>query len=114
ETAVSLRSESYDALALLGSTLFALGDDYAALQHLRHAHQLRPGEEKVTHLLLEQLKIIVRHLLEERDYKQSVAYLQEALSLKPDEPELQSEFAQATAALRSYEPPRHKDTKKSD
>jgi superkiller protein 3 len=111
ETAVSLRPESYDALALLGSTLFALGDDYAAVQHLRHAHQLRPGEEKVTNLLFQQLRIIARHLIEGSDYQGSVPYLQEALTLKPDEPELQSQLAQATAAVRNNEPPRHKDTK---
>jgi tetratricopeptide (TPR) repeat protein len=114
EMAVSLRPESYDALALLGSTLFALGDDYAAVQHLRHAHQLRPAEEKVTSLLLEQLRIIAHHLFDGQDYEQSVAYLQEALSLKPDEPELRSQLAQATAALRNNKPPRHQDTKKSN
>lgn len=114
EMAVSLRPESYDAVALLGSVLFAMGEDYAAVQHLRHAHQLRPMDDKVKTLLFEQLRIIGKHLFDRQDYQESVAYLQEALSLKPDALELQSQLAEATAALRNNEPPRHQDTKKSN
>jgi tetratricopeptide (TPR) repeat protein len=114
ELAVSLRPESYDALAILGSVLFALGEDYAALHHLRHAHQLKPSDEKVKSLLFEQLRIIGQHLFNRQEYKESANYLEEALSLKPDAVELQSQLAQAAAALRNNEPPRHQDTKKSD
>jgi len=101
EKAVNLRPESYDALALLGSVLFALGEDYSALSHLRHAHQLRPTEEKVSGLLFEQLRIVARHLIDQQSYRESIAYLQEALALRPNELELQSQLAQATAALRN-------------
>ena len=102
--AVKLRPEAYDAIALLGSVLFALGEDYAAALQLRHAHQLRPTETKVSALLFEQLRIIARHHLDNQNYKESVVYLQEALSLKPDEPELKAQLAQATAALRTSGP----------
>jgi len=106
EMAVSLRPESYDAVALLGSVLFALGEDYAAVLQLRHAHQLRPTETKVSTLLFEQLRIIARHHFEEQNYKESVMYLLEALRLKPDEPELKAQLDQATAAMRTSEPPK--------
>jgi tetratricopeptide (TPR) repeat protein len=101
EAAVKLRPESYDAIALLGSVLFALGEDYAAALQLRHAHQLRPAETKVSALLFEQLRIIARHHLDKQNYQESVVYLQEALSLKPDEPELKAQLARATAASRT-------------
>ena len=104
EMAVKLRPEAYDAIALLGSVLFAVGEDYAAALQLRHAHQLRPTETKVSALLFEQLRIIARHHLDNQNYKESVVYLQEALSLKPDEPELKAQLAQATAALRTSGP----------
>jgi tetratricopeptide (TPR) repeat protein len=104
EMAVKLRPEAYDAIALLGSVLFALGEDYPAALQLRHAHQLRPTETKVSALLFEQLRIIARHHLDKQNYKESVVYLQEALSLKPDEPELKAQLAQATAAMRASGP----------
>jgi Flp pilus assembly protein TadD len=111
ETAVALRPESYDAIALLGSVLFALADDYNAAEQLRHAHQLRPADEKVKSLFFEQLKIIAQHLLAGKNYKESIAYLNEALSLKPEAADLQSQLAQATAALgdsaKQDQPPSH-------
>jgi tetratricopeptide (TPR) repeat protein len=109
ETAVSLRPEFYDAVALLGSVLFALGEDYLAAEHLRHAHQLRPSDEKVKSLLFEQLRIIGQHLFDRQEYKESATYLQEALSLKPDALGLQSQLAQATAALKNNESPKRRE-----
>src|SRR5919198_841019 len=99
ENAVALRPESYDAVALLGSVLFAIGDDYRAAEHLRHAHQLRPADEKGKSLLFEQLRIIAQHLLAEKNYRESIPYFKEALILKPEAAELQSQHAQANAAL---------------
>jgi Flp pilus assembly protein TadD len=81
ETAAALRPESYEAVALLGSVCFALGDDYAALEHLRHAHQLRPDDARVAGLLLEQLKIVSKHLISTKEYDKAIVYLEEAAAL---------------------------------
>jgi tetratricopeptide (TPR) repeat protein len=104
EMAARLRPEFYDAVALLGSTLFTLGDDYGAVGHLRHAYQLRPSDEKVKSLLFEQLRIIAQHLISAEQYKDSIEYLQEALTLRPESAELQSQLAQATAAVKENGP----------
>jgi tetratricopeptide (TPR) repeat protein len=104
EMAARLRPEFYDAVALLGSTLFALGDDYGAVRHLRHAYQLRPSDEKVKSLLFEQLRIIAQHLISAEQYKDSIEYLQQALTLMPESAELQSQLAQATAAAKENGP----------
>jgi Flp pilus assembly protein TadD len=82
ETAAGLRSEYFDAIALLGSTLFALGDDANALKHLRHAHQLRPQDEKIRSLLIEELTITAKHLEAGGEHPQSVALLEEARRLE--------------------------------
>ncbi len=99
EGAVALRSEPYEAVALLGSALFALGDDYNAVEQLRHAHELRPSDEKMSALLFEELKIIAQHLLAEKQYKQSIPYFEEALSLKPGAAELHLQLAEVYRAL---------------
>jgi tetratricopeptide (TPR) repeat protein len=83
EIAFGLRSEYFEAVALLGSTLFALGDDDNAVTCLRHAHQLKPGDEKVTLLLVQELNIIARHLEASGERAQSVALLEEARGLQP-------------------------------
>ena len=95
ETAVSLRPEAFEALAVSGSVLFALGDDGAALPRLRHAHELRPGEPKMKHLLIEELKISARHATTEKDYDQAIALWEEALRLEPGSAELRGAIAEA-------------------
>lgn len=99
EQAVALRPASYDAVALLGSVLFALGDDYAAVSYLRRGHELNPADPKVETLLFEQLRIIGQHLLSNREYKESIPYLEEALALRPGATEVRSQLAEARAAL---------------
>jgi len=99
EAAAGLRPEFFDAVAVLGTTLFALGDDYGAATYLRHAHELKPGNEKIKTLLFEQLKVIAQHLASSRDYAQARPFLEEALRLKPDAADLHFTFAQVAAAL---------------
>ncbi len=99
ETAISLRPEAFDALAVLGSALFALGDDPAALVNLRHAHELQPGDPKVAGLLFEELKISARHAELEKNYSQAIILSEEALRLQPDFVELHAAIARMAAAL---------------
>jgi Flp pilus assembly protein TadD len=99
ESAAALRAEHFETVAVLGSTLFALGDDYGALRLLRRAHELRPGDEKVKALLFEQLKIIARHLVAKTEYAAAAPFLEEALQLKPEAPELHMDLAQVAAEL---------------
>jgi tetratricopeptide (TPR) repeat protein len=84
ETAVALRPEYFDAVALLGSTLFALGDDGNALGRLRHAHELRPADEKIRSLLLEELALTARHREAEGHSRQAAALLKEARTLQSE------------------------------
>jgi Flp pilus assembly protein TadD len=84
ETAVGLRPEYFDAVALLASTLFALGDDESALRHLRHAHRLKPADEKIKSLLLQELAVSARHFEEGGDRHQAAALLEEARSLQSE------------------------------
>jgi tetratricopeptide (TPR) repeat protein len=49
--ALRLRPDFFEALALQGSVLYLLRDDHAALEALRRAHGLRPGDAGVTELL---------------------------------------------------------------
>jgi tetratricopeptide (TPR) repeat protein len=49
--ALRLRPDFFEALALQGSVLYLLRDDHAALEALRRAHQLRPGDAAVSELL---------------------------------------------------------------
>ncbi len=51
ETAVELRANFFEALALEGTVLYLLGDDAAALKALRQAHELRPDDNAISKLL---------------------------------------------------------------
>lgn len=84
ESAVALRPEYFDAVALLASTLFTLGDDENALRHLRHAHRLKPADEKIRSLLLQELTVTARHFENGGDRPQAAALLEEARSLQSE------------------------------
>lgn len=81
--AVYLQPESFEAVALLGSALFSLGEDSAAVEQLRHAHHLRPANDKVTGLLLSELQILSQHALDQRDFRETIVYLDSASELEP-------------------------------
>ena len=66
---------------------------------MRHAHQLRPDDEKMTALLFEELRIIAQHYFAQKHYQESVPYFEEALSLRPDVAELHSQLALVYTAL---------------
>ncbi len=51
ETAVKLRPNFFEALALEGTVLYLLGEDAAAMKALRRAHDLRPEDSAVNKLL---------------------------------------------------------------
>ena len=52
---MTLRPQFYGSVALLGATLYMLGDDAAALPVLERAHELNPSDTQ-TGAVLEQLR----------------------------------------------------------
>jgi superkiller protein 3 len=106
EAAVALRPESFDGVALLASSEFALGDDYAALEHLRLAHQLQPENAQIRGLLLSELRIIGRHAIAAEDFHETTQILEETLALSPGSPEIQTiafQVANETFRKADYE-----------
>jgi tetratricopeptide (TPR) repeat protein len=104
--AVALRRESFDAVALLASSEFALGEDYAALEHLRLAHELQPANARVRGLLLNELRIIGRHAIATENFPEAVHVLEEASALSPGSPEIETiafQVANKTFRKADYE-----------
>ena len=73
--------------ALSGEVLLKLGKDAAADQALRHAHELNPGDTGTADLLYTTTLRLARRSQEEKEYSQSLVYLQEAAGLRPQDPE---------------------------
>jgi len=92
--AVSLQPESFEAVALLGSALFGLGDDLAAVDQLRHAHQLQPDNTKVINLLLTELQIVGQHAVHQGEFHRAAGYLENTSELAPDSPQLDTAAVQ--------------------
>jgi tetratricopeptide (TPR) repeat protein len=98
--AVSLQPGSFEAVALLGSALFALGDDFGAVEQLRRAHQLQPDNERVTGLLMSELQIIAQHTLAQCDYRKAIGYVEDASELVQPSSQMQElAFHLATEAF---------------
>lgn len=92
--AASLQPESFEAVALLGSALFGLGDDLAAIEQLRHANHLQPNNAKVINLLLTELQIVGQHAVHQGNLQQAAGYLENASELAPDSPQIETAAVQ--------------------
>lgn len=88
--ALALRPEAFTPLALLGSASYVLGDDYQALQYLRHALKLEPQNEKVRGLLLNELGVVGRHAAEQGNFKEAADCLADSGNLSPASPDVQN------------------------
>jgi tetratricopeptide (TPR) repeat protein len=73
--------------ALYGAVLSKLGEDVAAYQVLRHAQQLNPQDSGTTDLLYKISLALARKSQSGRQYSDSLHYLEEAVKLRPQEPE---------------------------
>jgi tetratricopeptide (TPR) repeat protein len=96
--------------ALYGAVLLKLGDEISAYKALQHAQQLNPQDPGTTDLLYKLVLILARKKQEEKNYAPAQHYLEEAVKLRPREPEphrslaeiftLTEHPAQAAAELR--------------
>jgi protein O-GlcNAc transferase len=73
--------------ALYGAVLSKLGEDLAAYQALRHAHQLNPQESSTVDLLYIATLGLARKSQAARQYSDSLRYFVEAEKLHPQDPE---------------------------
>jgi protein O-GlcNAc transferase len=73
--------------ALYGAILAKLGEDVKAYQALHHAEQLNPQDPGTTDLLFKITLTLARKNQSGRQYSNSLHYLEEAVKLRPQEPE---------------------------
>jgi Flp pilus assembly protein TadD len=73
--------------ALYGAVLLKLGEDVPAYQALHHAQQLNPKDPGTTDLLYKISLVLARKDQSARQYSRSIHYLEEAIRLRPQEPE---------------------------
>jgi tetratricopeptide (TPR) repeat protein len=73
--------------ALYGAVLLKLGEEVAAYQALHHAQQLNPEDPGTTDLLYKITLTLAQKSRGDRQYANSLHYLQEAARLRPQEPE---------------------------
>ncbi len=73
--------------ALYGAVLSKLGEDLAAYQTLRHAHQLNAEDSGTADLLYSATLELARKSQSGRQYSDSFRYFEEAAKLRPQEPE---------------------------
>ena len=96
--------------ALYGAVLLKLGEDLAAYEALRHAHQLNPQDSGTGDLLYLTTLALARKSQGSRQYSEALRYFTEAGKLRPEEPAphrsmaeiytLTGHTAQATAERR--------------
>ena len=96
--------------ALYGAVLLKLGEDLAAYEALRHAHQLNPQDSGTGDLLYLTTLGLARKSQGSRQYSEALRYFTEAGKLRPEEPAphrsmaeiytLTGHTAQATAERR--------------
>jgi Flp pilus assembly protein TadD len=73
--------------ALYGAVLAKLGEEVPAYQALHHAQQLNPQDPGTTDLLYKITLILAQEGKTTRQYPNSLHYLEEAATLRPQEPE---------------------------
>ncbi|MBZ5681657.1 MAG: tetratricopeptide repeat protein [Acidobacteriia bacterium] len=73
--------------ALYGAVLLKLGEDVPAYETLRHAHGLNPQDSQTETLLYGMTLGLARKSQSQREYPDSLRYLQEAAKLRPNDPE---------------------------
>ncbi len=86
--------------ALYGAVLLKLGEDVGAYQALHHAHQLNPEDSGTTDLLYKISLTLAQKSRGNRQYANSLQYLEEAARLRPQEPEPHRSMAEIYALTR--------------
>jgi Flp pilus assembly protein TadD len=83
--------------ALYGSVLLQLGEEVPAYQALHHAQQLNPQDSGTADLLYKITLILARKRQRARQYSDALHYLEEAIRLRPREPEPHRNLAEIYA-----------------
>jgi Flp pilus assembly protein TadD len=86
--------------ALYGAVLLKLGEDVAAYTALHHAQQLNPDDTGTTDLLYKITLTLARKRQGDRQYADSLHYLEEATRLRPQEPEPHRSMAEIYTLTR--------------
>jgi Flp pilus assembly protein TadD len=73
--------------ALYGAVLLKLGEEVPAYRALQHAQQLNPQDSGTTDLLYQITLTLARKSQDARQYTNSLHYLEQAIKLRPQEPE---------------------------
>ena len=84
--------------ALYGAVLSKLGEDLAAYTALHHAHELNPQEPETVNLLYATTLELAQKSKSAGQLADSLRYLNEAASLRPQEPEPHRRLAEIYAA----------------
>src|SRR6266576_941111 len=85
--AINRWPDLFQLQALYGAVSLKLGDENAAYQALRHAHQLNPQDSSTVDLLYTATLELARKSQGGRRYSDSFRYFEEAAKLRPQEPE---------------------------
>jgi Flp pilus assembly protein TadD len=82
---------------LYGAVLVKLGDDPAAYQALRRAHEINQEDAATADLLFAAMLRLARKSLAARQYPDALRYFGEAAKLRPDDPEPRKGLAEVPA-----------------
>ena len=83
--------------ALYGAVLFKMGQDVPAYQALQHAQQLNPQDSGTADLLYQTTLALARIAQSTGHYSNSLHYLEQAIKLRPQEPEPHRSMAEIYA-----------------
>jgi tetratricopeptide (TPR) repeat protein len=103
EKAVALRPDFFGSNAILGATLYALGEDEACYKVLLHAHALNPGDLDTADLLFKEAVILADKEEAQHNDGLALAHLKTAAQVHPDDERVQQRLA--ALAERATHPP---------
>jgi tetratricopeptide (TPR) repeat protein len=73
--------------SLYGAVMVKLGDDLAAYQALRGAYGINPQDARTVGLLYETTLALARKSQAAKQYPEALRYFEEAVNLRPEDPE---------------------------
>jgi predicted Zn-dependent protease len=86
EPAMKRWPDLYQINMLYGAVLMKLGDLQPAREALRHAHDLNPQDPGTAEMLYATTLDLARKTQDTHQYPDALRYLQEASSMRPDDP----------------------------
>jgi tetratricopeptide (TPR) repeat protein len=86
EPAIKRWPDLFQINMLYGAVLMKLGDFQPAYETLRHAHDLNPQDTSTVEMLYATTLDLARKTQDADQYPQALRYLQEASSMRPDDP----------------------------